>query len=242
VTRTRTQGRAPDQFRPLRFTRAFTSSAPGSVLVEAGDTKILCTVTLTDKTPIWMPNGSGAWLTAEYSMLPGSTSSRKPREGRSGRVDGRSQEIQRLIGRSLRGIVDLKSMPDMTIWVDCDVLSADGGTRTTAINGACVALYDALLSLEEKKTIRKWPMRNMVSAISVGLLEGQSLVDLDYPEDNDAEVDMNVVCTSDGRFVEIQSTAEGHPFERERFDQLLDLAKEACGQIHAQQKQVLGLE
>ena len=242
MTRTRSNGRGPNQTRPLRFTRAFTGSPPGSVLVESGDTKILCTVTLTDKTPIWLQSEGGAWLTAEYSMLPGSTNTRKPREGRAGRVDGRSQEIQRLIGRSLRSVVDLKAMPDMTVWVDCDVLSADGGTRTAAINGACVALYDALLGLEEKKTIRTWPLRSMVSAVSVGLLDGQPYVDLDYPEDVAAEVDMNVVCTEEGRFVEIQSTAEGHPFDREQFDRLLDLARDACGEIHKAQKQALGLD
>lgn len=211
------------------------------MLVEAGQTKILCTISVTESIPVWMQNEGGAWLTAEYSMLPGSTNSRKPREGRVGRVDGRSLEIGRLIGRSLRSVMDLKSMPEMTIWIDCDVLSADGGTRTAAINGACVALFDALLALEEKKKIRKWPMQGMVSAVSVGLCDGQALLDLNYKEDYAAEVDLNVVCMSDGRFIEVQGSAEGSPFSEEQFQEMLGLARKSCEDIHQLQKQVLGL-
>jgi ribonuclease PH len=198
-------------------------------------------VSISDQVPNWLQGAGGAWLTAEYSMLPGSTQSRKPREGRVGRVDGRSLEIGRLIGRSLRGVVDLKSMPEMTVWIDCDVLSADGGTRTTAINGACVALFDALLHLEQQKKVRKWPMAGMVSAISVGVVDGQTMVDLDYPEDNGAAVDLNVVCAADGRFIEVQGSAERDPFSQEQFDQMLAMAKKACQEIQEAQKRALGL-
>lgn len=238
---TRSDGREPNQIRSLKFTRAFTENSPGSVLVEAGRTVVLCTVSITDQIPVWLQSEGGAWLTAEYSMLPGSTHSRKPREGRIGRADGRSLEIGRLIGRSLRSVVDLKSMPEITMWVDCDVLSADGGTRTTAINGACLAVFDALLHLEEQKKVRKWPMNGLVSAISVGLHNGQPVADLNYKEDHKADVDMNVVCMSDGRFVEVQSAAEGSPFSAEQFDTLLGMARASCEEINQLQKQALGL-
>ncbi len=211
------------------------------MLVEAGNTKVMCTVTFTDTVPAWLQTNGGAWLTAEYSMLPGSTQNRKPREGRTTRPDGRSLEISRLIGRSLRSVVDLKLLPEITVWIDCDVLSADGGTRTTAINGACVALFDALLHLEERKQVRKWPMRGLVTATSVGLSHGNVLLDLDYQEDSAAEVDLNVVCTSDGRFVEIQGCAERTPFSGEQFNEMLNLAKRACDEIHRLQKTALGL-
>jgi ribonuclease PH len=237
----RRDGREPNQIRGLKFTRAFTDSSPGSVLVEAGRTVVLCTVSITDQIPMWLQSQGGAWLTAEYSMLPGSTHNRKPREARIGRADGRSLEIGRLIGRCLRAVVDLKSMPEITMWVDCDVLSADGGTRTTAINGACLAVFDALLHLEEQKKIRKWPMNGLVSAISVGLSNGNAIVDLDYKEDHKADVDMNVVCMSDGRFVEIQSSAEGAPFSAEQFDTLLAMAKSSCEEVTQLQNRVLGL-
>jgi ribonuclease PH len=224
----------------MKFTRAFTDNPPGSVLAEAGSTKVLCTVSVTDHVPLWLQAEGGGWLTAEYSMLPGATHTRKSRE-RSGRTDGRSQEIGRLIGRSLRSVVDLKALPEITLWVDCDVLAADGGTRTTAINGACVALYDALLDLEEKKKIRAWPMRGEVMAVSVGLHKGSLLVDLDYEEDHAADVDLNVVRTSDGRFVEVQGSAEGAPFSTEQLGEMLQNASAACEQIHALQRQVLGI-
>ena len=233
--------RQPDAIRPLKFTRAFTDSSPGSVLVEAGNTKVLCTVSISDQTPIWRQHEGGAWLTAEYSMLPGSTKHRKPREARIGRADGRSLEIGRLIGRSLRSVVDLKAMPEITLWIDCDVLSADGGTRTTAINGACLAVFDALLALEEQKKIRKWPMRGLVAATSVGIKDGNLLMDLDYSEDHKADVDLNVVCLSDGRFVEVQGCAEQGPFSSEQLDQMLAMAKKGCDEIAALQKQILGL-
>lgn len=236
----RQEDRPPDAPRPIRFTRGFTDHGPGSVLVESGRTKVLCTVTFTDQTPAWLRETGGSWLTAEYSMLPGSTHSRKPRE-RLGRVDGRSQEIQRLIGRSLRSIVNLAELPEMTIWVDCDVLSADGGTRTAAINGACVALFDAFLYLEENRRIRKWPMNGLVSAVSVGLVDGRPAVDLDYEEDRKADVDMNVVCTSDGRLVEVQGSAEGEPFSHEQFTEMLAMARSACERILQAQRETLGI-
>lgn len=224
----------------MKFTRAFTENSPGSVLVEAGNTKVLCTATINDRVPLWLQAEGGGWVTAEYSMLPGSTHTRKQRE-RSSRPDGRSMEIGRLIGRCLRSMVNLKTMPEVTMWVDCDVLSADGGTRTTAINGACVAVYDALLALEEKKKIRTWPMRCELQAVSVGMRDGEFLVDLDYEEDHNAEVDLNVVCGSDGRYVEIQGCAEGSPFSGEQLQEMLALAQSACQDIHGLQKQALGL-
>jgi ribonuclease PH len=210
------------------------------VLAESGDTRVLCTVSYQDQVPAWMTNQRGAWLTAEYSMLPGSTTPRKQRE-RNNRVDGRSLEIQRLIGRTLRSAVDLKRLPEITLWIDCDVLAADGGTRTTAINGAWVALYDAFLWLEQRKIVRNWPLTAAVSAVSVGLVDGRPLVDLDFQEDSRADVDMTVVCTDDGRFVEVQGAAEKTPFAQEQLLQLLDLARGANAAVQAAQKLALGL-
>lgn len=237
----RSHNRSPEQFRPLKFTRAYTNNSPGSVLVEAGNTKVLCTVTITDKTPQWMHSKAGGWLTAEYAMLPGSTQNRKMREGRNNRVDGRSYEIQRLIGRALRSVVQLQNLPDVTLWVDCDVLSADGGTRVASINGACVALYDALLYLEERKQIRKWPMPDLVNAMSVGVVKGETLVDLDYKEDSSAEVDLNLVCTSAGDHVEVQGSAEGQPFSPDQLQAMLEAGRAACAEVDRQQRQALGI-
>jgi ribonuclease PH len=201
------------------------------VLIDAGQTRVLCTVTIQDSVPQWMAGQGRGWLTAEYSMLPASTRSRKPRDGRNGRVDARSLEIQRLIGRALRAVVDLKALPEVTLWVDCDVINADGGTRTTAINGACVALHDALRRLEAAGRLSKWPMHGLVSAISVGLVKGRFLVDLDYKEDAAADVDLNIVRMSDGRLVEIQGSAEGRPFARTDLDRMIGLADDACRRI-----------
>ena len=237
----RSLNRDRNQFRPLEFTRAFTENTPGSVLVETGNTKVLCTVAINEHVPQWMKGKVGGWLTAEYSMLPGATHTRKFRDGRNNRVDARSLEIQRLIGRSLRSSVDLKLLPDITLWIDCDVLSADGGTRTASINGACVALYDALLYLEERKQIRKWPMPELVSAMSVGLLDGDALVDLDYNEDSNADVDLNVVCNSAGDFIEIQGSAEGGAFSPDQLQDLLDLGRAACADVEKAQRTALGL-
>ncbi|MCA8965282.1 MAG: ribonuclease PH [Planctomycetes bacterium] len=238
----RKDNRAPDQYRPIKFTRSFTE-AHGSVLAECGKTRVLCTVSVQDQVPQWMYNRhAGGWLTAEYSMLPSAGRPRKPRDGRTGRpLDGRSFEIQRLIGRTLRCAIDLAAMPEATLWVDCDVLSADGGTRTTAINGALVAMYDALLWMEEQRQLPKWPLRGMVSAVSVGLVNGEAMVDLDYHEDSSAEVDLNVVCASDGRLIEVQGAAEKRPYTMVELQQMLDLAQRACADMRKLQEQALGL-
>jgi ribonuclease PH len=226
----------------MRFTRSYTD-LPGSVLTECGKTKVLCTVSVQDQVPPWMYNRhAGGWLTAEYSMLPGAGHPRKPRDGRTGRpLDGRSFEIQRLIGRALRCAVDLGALPEITLWVDCDVLAADGGTRTTAINGATVAVYDALLWLEEQKQLPKWPLRGLVSATSVGLVDGSPMLDLDYSEDSGAEVDLNVVCASDGRLIEVQGAAEKGPFSMEQFQAMVSMAQQGCTQILELQRKTLGL-
>jgi len=237
----RKDGRRPDQIRPLKLTRSFgAAAAVGSVLAESGDTRVLCTVSYQDQVPAWMTGHRGAWLTAEYSMLPGSTAPRKQRE-RGNRVDGRSLEIQRLIGRCLRAAVDLKQLPEITLWVDCDVLSADGGTRTAAINGAYVALYDAFLWLEQRKIVRTWPLRTVVSAVSVGIVDGVAALDLDYQEDARADVDMSVVSTDDERLIEVQGAAERTPFGHDSLLELLALARAGNAQVQATQKAVLGL-
>jgi ribonuclease PH len=238
----RKNNRMPDQLRPLKFTRSYTD-LPGSVLVECGKTKVLCTVCVQDQVPPWMYNRhQGGWLTAEYSMLPGAGSPRKPRDGRTGRpLDGRSFEIQRLIGRAMRCAVDLGALPEVTLWIDCDVLSADGGTRTASVNGAAVAVYDALLWMEEQKQLPKWPLRGLVSAVSVGIVGGTPMIDLDYQEDSSAEVDLSIVTASDGRLIEIGGGAEKKPFTTEQFQSMLSLAQTACEGIREQQRQVLGI-
>lgn len=213
------------------------------MLAECGRTRVLCTVSVQDQVPQWMyKKQPGGWLTAEYSMLPSAGAPRKPREGRTGRpLDGRTQEIQRMIGRALRCSLDLATLPEITIWVDCDVISADGGTRTTAINGSMVALYDALLWMEEKRQLRKWPLRGLVSATSVGLVEEQIVADLDFVEDSAADVDLNIVCASDGRMVEVQGAAERRPFSVDQLQQMLTLGQKGCADIIGMQKKVLGI-
>lgn len=210
------------------------------MLVSCGRTRILCTVSVLDGVPQWMSGSGKAWLSAEYSMLPGATRTRKIRDGRFGRVDARSLEIQRIIGRALRSVIDLKGMPEVTMWVDCDVLEADGGTRTTAINGACLALHDALLTLQDSGRLRSWPMNGLVSAISVGLVGGEFLVDLEYKEDAAADVDLNVVRLQDGRLVEVQGTAEKRAFTDAELQQMLGLAQRACADIASLQAAALG--
>lgn len=240
---TRKNGRQPEQLRPITFTRSFTDQAPGSVLAECGRTRVLCTVSVQDQVPQWMYGKQpGGWLTAEYSMLPSAGMPRKPREGRTGRpIDGRTQEIQRMVGRALRCALDLAILPEATLWVDCDVLAADGGTRTTAINGAVIALYDALLWMEEQRLLRKWPLRGLVSAVSIGLLGDLIVSDLDYQEDSEADVDLNVVCAADGRIVEVQGAAERRPFKVEQFQSMLALAQTGCAGIVELQKKTLGI-
>jgi len=238
MTTNRKDGRAPGEVRPIRFERGFTRSTPGSVLASFGNTRVLCTATWTESVPSFLVGRGQGWLTAEYSMLPGSTSSRKQRD-RSGKVDGRSVEIQRLIGRALRSVTDLSKMTERTLWVDCDVIQADGGTRTVSISGAYVALHDALSAMQEKRLLRAWPLRTQLGAVSVGVVGGQPLCDLDYHEDSKADVDMNLVMTGEGDFVEIQGTAEGAVFSRGKLDEMLSLGEAGIRDIQAAQRAVL---
>ena len=235
---TRKDGRAAGELRPIRFERGFTKTAPGSVLTSFGDTRVLCTATWTDGVPNFLVGRGQGWLTAEYAMLPSSTSSRKGRD-RGGKIDGRSVEIQRLIGRALRSIVDLKQLTERTLWIDCDVLQADGGTRTVSISGAYVALHDALMTMHARRLLRGWPIRTPIAAVSVGVVKGDAVCDLDYSEDSKADVDMNLVMTGEGEFVEIQGSAEGATFPRPLLDRMLELGEEGIQQIHAAQKEVL---
>lgn len=238
---TRKDGRAPDDMRPLAFQRGFTKNAPGSVLACFGETRVLCTATFTDGVPSFLQGKGQGWMTAEYAMLPSSTDRRKPRD-RSGRVDGRSVEIQRLIGRSLRAVMDFKQMSERTIWLDCDVIQADGGTRTTAISGAWVALHDLLMDMDRKRILRGWPLVGQVGAVSVGRVAGEEICDLDYSEDSQAEVDFNLVMTGDHEFIEVQGSAEGAPFSRQSLDAMLEMGAAACLQIFEAQKTALGVE
>lgn len=235
----RGDGRQPDEPRPLRFHRKFTKYSAGSVLVECGETKVLCTATAEDGVPPFLVNSGQGWLTAEYSMLPSSTERRKRREVTAGRAEGRTHEIQRLIGRSLRSVVDLGAFRNMTIWIDCDVIQADGGTRTAAINGAYVALVDAVTKLREAGHVRKNALLSSVAAMSVGVVEGVPLLDLRYEEDSKAGVDMNVVMTGEGRFIEIQGTAERASFSEEEFQRLLALARHGIEKVRAAQEDAL---
>jgi len=237
--KTRHDGRRADELRPLRVKRRFTRAAPGSVLVECGRTRVLCTASIDAKVPPWMAGKGRGWITAEYNMLPGSTAPRKSRE-RSGKVDGRTTEIQRLIGRSLRAIADLDALGERLITVDCDVIEADGGTRTASINGALIALVDALHTIRDLPIPDKYPLRHTLAAISVGILDSQALLDLDYREDVDAEVDMNVVMTGDGRFIEIQGTGEEATFSEDELATLLKLARGGIRQVVDFQRHALG--
>jgi ribonuclease PH len=234
----RPDGRAPNELRPLRFLRRFTEAPLGSVLAEAGRTKVLCTVTVEETVPPFLLNTNKGWLTAEYSMLPGSTGARKPRE-RGGRTDARSLEIGRLIGRSLRAAVDPTRFPGRTVCVDCDVLQADGGTRTTAINGAMVALVDGLRAMEQRGALRGKPLLANVGAVSVGIVAGEIRVDLCYEEDSRAEVDLNVVMTSDGRFVEVTGGAEQGAFTPAQLDGMLAAARAGLADVFSLQQRAL---
>jgi ribonuclease PH len=235
----RLDGRGAEDLRPLVFRRDFTELAAGSVLVEMGRTKVLCTASAEDRIPPWLRGKGRGWVTAEYSMLPGSTSERSEREAVRGRLSGRTQEIQRLIGRSLRSVCDLKMLGETQITVDCDVLQADGGTRTAAISGAYVALHDACSRLVAAKRLMAHPLQEACAAVSVGIVDAVGLLDLAYTEDVRAEVDMNVVMTSSGRFVEVQGTAEGKAFTRDELDDLLSLAEHGIAEILDHQRQVL---
>jgi ribonuclease PH len=237
----RTSGRAPNQLRPLRITRGYTRHAEGSVLIECGDTRVLCTASIEEKVPPFLKGKGKGWLTAEYGMLPRSTNSRMQRESAAGKQSGRTQEIQRLIGRSLRAVIDLSLLGERTIQIDCDVIQADGGTRTASITGAYVALYDAAQLLMDRNLIAKRPLQDFVAAVSVGVFKGVPVLDLDYEEDSNCETDMNVVMTGSGGLVEVQGTAEGIPFSRKELDAMVDLASTGIEQLIAGQKAALGM-
>ncbi|MGH9264527.1 MAG: ribonuclease PH [Acidimicrobiales bacterium] len=235
----RRDGRQPDDLRPLTFTRDYTEMAAGSVLVTMGRTRVLCTASVDERVPPWVRGKGTGWVTAEYSMLPGSTPDRSDREVNKGKPSGRTQEIQRLIGRSLRSVTDMKLLGERQVIVDCDVLQADGGTRTASISGAYVALHDALTRLVADGRIGAHPLTTACAAVSVGVVDAIGLLDLDYSEDVRAEVDMNVVMTAEGRFVEVQGTAEGLPFTRAELDDLLGLAEHGIASILDAQSEVL---
>lgn len=238
----RIDGRGYEDLRPVKFTRNFTKHPQGAVLVEMGETKVICTAMIEDKVPPFLKGAGKGWITAEYSMLPSSTHSRKIRESSRGKVDGRTQEIQRLIGRALRSVVDLNAIGERTIWIDCDVIQADGGTRTAAITGAFVALVDAVHSLLEKKTLNKSCIKNFVSAVSVGIVDNKHILDLCYEEDSKAKVDMNIVMTDKEEFIEVQGTGEEAPFSKDDLKELLRLAEKGNKDLIAMQKEVLGEE
>ncbi|KAF0281324.1 ribonuclease PH [Spiribacter sp. 1M153] len=232
----RPSGRSPDQLRTVRLTRDFTRHAEGSVLVEFGDTRVLCTASVEERVPPWLRNKGRGWVTAEYGMLPRATGSRTDREAARGRQQGRTIEIQRLIGRSLRAVVDLEALGERRVVVDCDVLQADGGTRTAAITGGYVALADAVQTLVRTRKLRRNPLHGHVAAISVGIHQGTPVLDLDYAEDSEAETDMNVIMNDAGHFIEVQGTAEGHAFRRPELDAMLDLAGAGIAELIAAQR------
>ena len=235
----RPSGRNADELRPIRLTRGFTQHAEGSVLVEFGNTRVLCTASVEARVPPWLRNSNRGWVTAEYGMLPRATGSRTDREAARGRQQGRTVEIQRLIGRSLRAVVDLEALGERRIVVDCDVLQADGGTRTASITGGYVALADAVQPLMKAGQVRRNPLHGQVAAISVGIHNGTAVLDLDYAEDSDAETDMNVVMNDAGHFIEIQGTAEGHAFRRPELESMLDLASDGIDRLIAEQRKAL---
>jgi ribonuclease PH len=235
----RPSGRAPDELRPVRFSRRHTKHAEGSVLVEFGDTQVLCTASVEDSVPPFLRGKGQGWITAEYGMLPRATHTRTAREAARGRQSGRTQEIQRLIGRSLRAVADLRALGERTITLDCDVLQADGGTRTASITGGYVALWQACEQLVKSQLIATSPLHGQVAAVSVGIVGGVPVLDLDYAEDSQAETDMNVVMNNGGAFIEIQGTAEGHAFRRHELDALLNLAAAGIAELFALQSQAL---
>ena len=236
----RTDQRAPDQLRDTTLTPHYLPHAEGSVLIETGRTRVICTASLEERVPPFLRNTGKGWITAEYGMLPRATNTRTTREASSGKVGGRTQEIQRLIGRSLRSIAALPALGERTIWIDCDVIQADGGTRTASITGAFVALALACERLRERDLIRTIPLSDYVAAISVGIVDGEPLLDLAYDDDSRAEVDMNVVKTGDGRFIEVQGTAEGEPFDRDALNKLLDLADMGITRLIEKQRAIVG--
>ena len=236
----RSDQRASDQLRQTTITPNYLMHPEGSVLIEAGHTKVICTASVEDRVPQFLRNSGKGWVTAEYGMLPRATSTRMQREASSGKVGGRTQEIQRLIGRSLRAVTNLPALGERTIWIDCDVIQADGGTRTASITGAFVALALALERLRERDVIRTIPLADYVAATSVGIVDTEPLLDLAYEDDSRAEVDMNIVKTGDGRFIEVQGTAEGPPFERKALDDLLELADAGIRELVSLQRSIVG--
>lgn len=235
----RPSGRKPDEMRKVRITRGYTRHAEGSVLIEFGDTRVICTASVLNQQPAHLKGQPRGWVTAEYGMLPRSTNTRTDREAARGRQSGRTQEIQRLIGRALRSVVDLDRLGERTIQVDCDVIQADGGTRTAAITGSCVALHDAVDFLVRQKTLASSAMRDLVAAVSVGVFGGVPVLDLDYAEDSQCDTDMNVVMTGSGGLIEVQGTAEGHPFSRAELNAMLELAERGIRELVAAQRAAL---
>ena len=233
----RVDGRSQDELRPIKITRGFMKHAEGSVLIEMGDTHVICTASVEERVPHFLMGKGQGWITAEYSMLPRATHTRTQRETRG--VKGRTQEIQRLIGRAIRGIADLKNVGERTIWIDCDVISADGGTRTASITGSYIAVALALQDLENRKKLKGPVLRDSLAAISVGIVDGEPCLDLCYKEDSSAEVDMNIVMTGDGRFVEIQGTAEGEPFDADQMQQMIGLATKGITELSELQKKTI---
>ncbi len=238
---TRPSARANHQLRNIEIIRNYTKHAEGSVLIKFGDTHVLCNASIDEKVPGFLKGKNQGWVTAEYGMLPRSTGTRMDREAAKGKQSGRTQEIQRLIGRSLRAIIDLEKLGERTIQIDCDVIQADGGTRTASITGAYVALHDAISTLLKNERIANSPLKQAVAAISVGVYKGTPVLDLDYNEDSDCDTDMNIVMTADGGFVEIQGTAEGEPFDKKSMGTMLELAETGINQLFEKQKQALGI-
>lgn len=236
----RADGRATDKMRRVKITRNYIKPAEGSCLIEVGDTRVICTASIEERVPPFLRGLGEGWITAEYGMLPRATWDRSSRESSRGRIGGRTHEIQRLIGRSLRAVVNLKALGERTVWLDCDVIQADGGTRTASITGAFVALWDALNWLKKEGKITSWPIRNFVAATSVGIVDERPLLDLTYEEDSKASVDINVVMTSEGKFIEVQGTGELHPFTKSEMDKLIGLAKKGIEELIAILREVLG--
>ena len=237
----RPSGRAPEQLRPIRLTRQFTRHAEGSVLVEFGETRVICTASVEERVPPFLKSKGQGWITAEYGMLPRATHTRSPREAARGAQSGRTQEIQRLIGRSLRACADLAALGERTITIDCDVIQADGGTRTAAITGGFVALADAVRTLLERRSLKKNPLHGQIASVSVGIWRGTPVLDLDYAEDSEAETDMNVVMNDAGAYIEVQGTAEGHAFRAEELDAMLALARAGIAELIGHQRAALGI-
>jgi ribonuclease PH len=237
----RPSSRQPHELRPLKITRAFTRHAEGSVLIECGDTRVICTASVEERVPGFLTGKGQGWVTAEYGMLPRATNTRSQREAASGRQSGRTQEIQRLIGRSLRAVTNLSGLGERSVHIDCDVIQADGGTRTASITGAYVALHDAAQFLVDQRKISAWPLNDFVAAVSVGVYQGVAILDLDYAEDSACDTDMNVVMTGRGGLVEVQGTAEGAPFSRVELDAMVDLAAAGIRELIGRQRAALGV-